>query len=311
MINRSAIERALEILGPLVPDPLGQKMSKAGAESMIINIAEDYERRIKQNNIGPRPGKVKSELLAIVKKAKDLEKAWEGFEDAIAEASDLAHAIAHRVAFDEHGHVQNQLDTPLLRVFLYGHFPPPTKFLHDIARMKAIHEIAAKSELLEDKGGRNLRAMSRLYGTPNHWFVAQCRSLLHACGRPCGGSTGGSETRTLPNFLAAVREIAQGPTANLPNESEFHTYDNDILEVLKKPYSNLEHQLQAANMIFFDLNNRKPEGDNDLEKARSLCSEILERLVEESGADIEEWRNIFPKGKCQGPERPDETSTVL
>jgi len=164
----------------------------------------------------------------------------------------------------------------MLPVYAFGDSGFP--WMIKLHQLKQIYKLASEDPRLKDKGGRYLRAESRWDGTPNHWLVRQCRSLLGACGKSHGRSTEGP----LVDLLLAIAG---------KEDSEHTAFNNDIQEVLRVAKNDLNHQRQMAMYILCDLQRRRLFGDRDLQEANRVNMNIREQMVKEAGGDVEEWRH--------------------
>jgi hypothetical protein len=197
---------------------------------------------------GIRPGKVKSDLLKIAKNASILRK-------SIMDVSPIAWEAESLMEY----------------WFMGDHPAQPIDWVSKLSYLEAICDLAADNPKFHDGGGNTLRAEGRWNGTANHLLVRQCRALLEACGRPSGGSTGGSEAKTLVNLLAAVRDAAYGDGGQF-------TFTHDIHEVLRWPGEWVVHKLRVAELILDDLRSRMPKEDQDIQEAERVVLEIQKEM---------------------------------
>jgi len=268
-MKHDAFNRAMEILDPLEEDPQGQTMSRAGAEIAVQDMAFNYAESMDRMKQGPRPKDVHEELLKIADMASALEK-------ALVNASDMTRQAAWEKAVKVNQAEPNPHFTEMMPIYAFGGSGFP--WMIKLHQLKQIFRLAAADPRLIDNGGRYLRAESRWEGTPNHWLVRQCRALLGACGKSCGGSTEGP----LVNLLSAIAG---------KDDSKQTTFNNDIQEVLKVGKNDLHHKRRIAMYILCDLQRRRLVGDGDLQEANRVNMNIREQMVKEAGGDVEEWRH--------------------
>ena len=268
----------MAVLGPLEDDPEGQVMSRAGALGFIHEIVREYMSYRAQTEASARPGAVRRELIEIAEKAAALKK-------ALAGASGLARLAILKVC----GSMQ-EVPQDLGRLALFDSadgddLPSPgvggerddsAQWFAKLTGLELLHRTTAEDSRFNDGGGGQLRAQGRWLGTPNHWLVRQCRALLEACGRPCGGGKDGP----LVLLLSALRELTIGPGSEA-------AFNNDIREVLAAAHSDLNHQAATTLFVLRDLRRRKPAGDAATQEAERVYAEILGKLDEALGIDVD------------------------
>ena len=281
-MKREVVQQALAILGPLEDDPQGQRLSRAGAEATLQAIVLEYESFTEKLDRAPRPGKIRQELNKIAKRAAALRQ-------VLADSSDIARLAVWATC----GVTEKPSDPRMHEVYLSAdgaQLPYPgmpdidqnmsSLWLKRLEALEHIHKIAAQDHRLDDSGGSNLRAHSRWFDTPNHWLVRQCRALLGACGRPCGGTREGP----LVLLLSAVREMAVGDGTRT-------TFTNDIREVLKAPQARLDHNIEVARFVLYDLHRRqRPKKHPDVLEAMrqlNLASKERQKLLDKTSTTPE------------------------
>ena len=264
-MEQEAIDRAMEVMGPLEENPQGWTMSRAGAEACVLNIADCYEEEMGQMGIALRPKRVKEEFLEIAEKAEQLRNALMISTDSQTILFIFCHAdVNHQDTtllelFDDIdnpkyvGNVprktcklrSNILDTEEPRL---PQRPPelhysPSPWVARLECLEAIARKAAEDPRLKDGGGKHLRALPKWVGTPNYQLVTRCRALLAACGKSCGGSKRGNLVKLLSAVAGKERSIET-------------TFNNDIREVLANPLTIKWHEAAVERLILSDRSTR-------------------------------------------------------
>ena len=243
MLEPEATQRALHILGPFEEDPPGLRLSITGAEAALLQIAHSYaEYRVIEWKFGERPKQIKSELLEIADKAAELKK-------ALMKATPIAWDAIW-----------------MLDCYVRENQTQETHWVERINYLEYLCRLSAENPKFRDGGGDKARAQGRLYGTPNHWLVRQCRALLTSCGK----SRGGSKDGPLVKLLSAVAG---------KEESVQTSFNNDIKEVINQLDADLDLKFNTARLVLQDLRRRRPEGHPDIQEAERLVAEIPEKIL--------------------------------